>query len=53
MDTTVPAARAALYEDIRRLNLIPLWESLHSLVPAHPAPAHIAPAPQNVYSSAA
>ena len=40
METTVPAARAALYEDIRRLNLIPLWESLHSLVPAHPAPAY-------------
>ncbi len=38
MNTPVPefAERRALYEQIRGLNLAPLWESLHTLVPPQP-----------------
>ena len=35
--TPAAAARRAYYERIRPLNLAPLWESLHALVPREPA----------------
>jgi gentisate 1,2-dioxygenase len=34
--SSVQAARQQLYQDIDPLNLTPLWEVLHNLVPVHP-----------------
>lgn len=36
-DTPIPADRQAFYDEIRPLNMTPLWEVLHALVPKAPA----------------
>jgi gentisate 1,2-dioxygenase len=38
MDNAIASARRALYEDMGRAHLTPLWESLHTLVPPQPRP---------------
>lgn len=41
MKDDLRVARKSLYDDMRQLHLAPLWESLHTLVPAHPAAQYV------------